>query len=165
MSTIIDTLITDRTAEDAERVLYLKARHNDDTITPAESVEWGSNLKGAYTYVDLNRVGEACAYLYDLFTNLGYMVVGYTALKTDWAEEDKPTIADFEKYITTITAIKDVLPTVTEIPDGIAGLSFDGANNIEEMLIEVDTLIYNLSSIFIYSGMTYSGIVWLQIGG
>lgn len=162
---VIDTLIIDRTQDDVDRIKYLKGQYNSGEITADEIAEWNAGLKGAYKASDLNRVGEACAYLYDIFTNNGYLVPGYVALGTSWTEADKPTVADFNQYISTILAIKAMLPVVQEVPDSMSRLNFEGANNIEKMLIEVDELLYNIISIFIYSGTVYSGMIWSQIGG
>ena len=65
---VIDTLITDRAQLDVDRVKQLAERISTGTATQAEITEYLTDLKGSYNASDLNRVGTACAYLYDLIT-------------------------------------------------------------------------------------------------
>lgn len=62
MSTIIDTLITNRTQADVERVKALAAK-GFAGMTAAEQAEWLAGMKGAYNAADLNRVETALNYL------------------------------------------------------------------------------------------------------
>lgn len=64
MSTIIYTLITDRTTADVARVHELAVKGYAG-MTAAELAEWLAGMKGAYNDVDLNRVGTALNYLRD----------------------------------------------------------------------------------------------------
>ena len=52
MSTIIDTLVTDRTQADVERVRELAAK-GFAAMTAAERAEWLAGMKGAYNAADL----------------------------------------------------------------------------------------------------------------
>ena len=70
MSTIIYTLITDRTTADVARVHELAVKGYAG-MTAAELAEWLAGMKGAYNDVDLNRVGTALNYL-----RQGYHVAG-----------------------------------------------------------------------------------------
>lgn len=65
MSTIIDTLITDRTTSDVARVHELAVKGYAG-MTAAEL----AGMKGAYNDVDLNRVGTALNYLRDRLTGV-----------------------------------------------------------------------------------------------
>ena len=65
MSTIIYTLITDRTTADVARVHELAVKGY-----AAELAEWLAGMKGAYNDVDLNRVGTALNYLRDRLTGV-----------------------------------------------------------------------------------------------
>lgn len=69
MSTVIDTLITDRTAADVARVHELAVKGYAG-MTAAELAEWLAGVKGAYNAVDLNRVGTALNYLRDRLTGV-----------------------------------------------------------------------------------------------
>ena len=67
MTQFRDFLITDRTAEDVERVRYLASLwdpvRREWTGTAEEWAEWESGPKGAYNAKDLNRVTLAASYL------------------------------------------------------------------------------------------------------
>lgn len=165
---VMDTLITDRTQSDVDALKALKALDHAD-MTDAQRAEWARNSKGSYNASDLNRVGEACAYLYELITTMGYAVPGYTPLKTDWYEEaddtppdsgNRPDAAKMTAYITTIEALKSVWNAAQAIPESMNRLTYEGANNIEKLLLEVDDLIRRISQSFVYSGMVYSGQLW-----
>ena len=163
MSTVINTLVTDRTEADVAALKALSAL-GWGNLTPEQKTAWNAG-KGAYNASDLNRVGEACSYLYGMFTEYGYFVPGYTVLRTDWTDEDVPTASDMETYLSTVSALKAVLSAAQTIPDSMSGLTVDGANNIEKLLIEVYDQLRRMAQSFIYSGMTYSGVIWSQIGG
>lgn len=70
---VIDTLITDRTASDAARVRSLAGKIKAGTATISELAEWNSlAMKGGYNYTDLNRVAEAINYVDGLLKKYGY---------------------------------------------------------------------------------------------
>lgn len=148
---VIDTLITDRAQADVDAVKALSARDMSEW-TPAEVTAYLAGMKGAYNASDINRVGQACTYLYNLITEMGYFVPDYSALKTDWAVSDVPTSAQMQTYITTIAALKAVWSAAQAIPATMDSLGYEGANNIEKLLIEVDGQITRISAIFIRSG-------------
>lgn len=163
---IIDALITDRTQADVSRAAYLREVVNSGTATADELTEWGTDLKGAYNASDWNRVGEACAYLYQIFREtFATDVPGYVALRTDWGIFDIPTATEMGTYLGTVAALKGVWNTAQEIPSSMSHLTTDDANNIEKLLIEIDTLQKNAVRSFVFSGMVYSGQIWAQIGG
>lgn len=118
---VIETLITDRRQSDV-----------------------GVNAKGSYNASDLNRVGEACAYLYAALTLYGSGVPGYTALRTDWTQTDVPTAADMNAYLSSVAALKSVFQTAIELPDTLSRLTVEGANNIERVLYATDDLIHRM---------------------
>lgn len=67
---ILDTLITDRTQEDVDRVRALAARGYDN-LSDEEQAKWDKGLKGAYNYIDLNRAVGALEYLADRMEDAG----------------------------------------------------------------------------------------------
>lgn len=70
---IIDTLITDRTLADVERVKALRKK-GFAAMTSEERSEFLAPVKGAYNATDLNRVQEAMEYLAERFRGYGYNV-------------------------------------------------------------------------------------------
>lgn len=138
---IIDTLITDRTGADVSRVEALAAKIKAGTATESELAEWnGAAMKGAYNYTDLNRVGEAVAYLAARLRLYGYAVT--VAPKTDWSESDTPSPAQLEAYLADLCTLRKALaqlPATPTTPDGIT--TVEEANDIESILTATEALI------------------------
>ena len=129
----VDALITDRTFQDVQAVQNLNVL-GISGMSASQLATYLSGMKGAYNASDLNRVGRACAWLYDLFTEMGYSVTGYTALKTDWAIGDIPTATQLTEYIGTVNALKAVLNTAQATPTSMDHIDYNDANNIEMLL-------------------------------
>lgn len=155
-------LITDRTWMDVQRAQYL----NDLWVggvflgTKEELAEWFGDLKGAYNAYDLNRVAAAIHYVADRLTECGERIV--VTPKTDWLENEIPTPAQLAAYLAEVTTIRGalaVMPTTPEVPADMEGFTYDEANNIEQILLDVDLLITNMSLAWFYSGEIYSGEV------
>ena len=77
---IIDTLITDRTQADVNRVLTLSAK-GWAAMTAAEKEEFEAGMKGAYKATDLNRVNAAMEYLDTRLKAMGYTGGYYQRVK------------------------------------------------------------------------------------
>lgn len=77
---IIDTLITDRTQADVNRVLTLSAK-GWAAMTAAEREEFAAGMKGAYNATDLNRVNAAMEYLESRLVAMGYTGGYYQRVK------------------------------------------------------------------------------------
>lgn len=156
---IIDTLITDRSAADLARWLELRNKGYDN-MTDAERAEWGAGMKGAYNYTDLNRVGEAMNYIRDKLVAANYMCD--VVSKTDWTEKDIPSPADLIAYLDKVACIRETLaqlPTTPNTPEYTGGLTYQEANNIERILIDVDLLINNMLAARYFCGDLYCGEV------
>lgn len=153
------SLITDRTRADVQRVEYL-SKKGWDNMTEAEREEWNGGQKGAYNAADLNRVGAAIQYVADRLTGCGELIE--VSPKTDWSESDVPTPSQLAHYLADVTAIRvalSVFPTTPEAPPDMEGFTYDEANNIEQILQDVDLLITNMSLAWFYCGEVYSGEV------
>ena len=132
------TLITDRTAEDVAN----------------------KTAKGFYNVSDLNRVGAAVQYVAERFAEQGYTVT--VSPKKDWLASDIPTSSELETYrqnIATLRALLAVMPTTPEAPDSMAGLTYTEANDIERILLDLDTLLTNAALAWYQSGEIYAGEV------
>lgn len=152
MSTIIDTLITDRTAADVARVEEL-ATKGFAAMTADERAEWLAGIKGAYNASDLNRVGAALNYLAErLAPNCG-TDTGWTA-KTDWSLTDVITASQAAEYRQQIQDVRNALtyPLGTPAAPEIDRLTYTGANDIERILTLCETLIDNVIKAFRYTG-------------
>ena len=152
-------LITDRTQADVDRYTELKMKRLSG-MTADEKAEWETHLKGAYNYTDMNRVESAVEYVANRLTEAGYIII--PVVKKNWAKTDKPTLADFIRYMKNISDIRSALATYETTPDAPTTerkLSFQTANDIEKILMDVDDLISKMMSAYFYSGDLYSGEV------
>lgn len=152
-------LITDRVSADANRVRTLAAK-GWGKMTEAEQKEFLTALKGAYNAEDLNRVGAAVDYLAGRFKGQGYAVAVET--KTDWLNGAEPTADDWALYLGNVAHLRGkvaVKPTTPMLPTTIRGLTVDGANAIEQVLVDLDALLTNAEKAWFYSGEIYSGEV------
>ena len=152
MSTIIDTLITDRTADDVARVNELAAKGYAG-MTAAELAEWLGGMKGAYNAADLNRVGAALNYLRDRLTGICGRDITWQA-KTDWAQTDVITAAQGSAYHDQISDVRAALAYPADAPGvpEIALRTYAGANDIERILTICETLVDHVIHAFRYTG-------------
>lgn len=132
------TLITDRTAMDVAQ----------------------KTAKGFYNATDLNRVGAAVEYVAERLQTLGYDCP--VRVKKDWSESDTPTASQIETYRQNIATLRRqivVLRTTPETPETIRQLNYIRANNIEQILLDLDALIDKLIKSWCFSGELYAGEV------
>lgn len=119
--------------------------------------------RGAGTYynvADLSRVGNAVQYIARRIAKQGYAIT--VRPKTDWTEADIPTPAQMQRYladISTIRAALAVMPSTPDAPASMDKLTYTDANNIEQILLDVDALITKLISAYYYSGELIAGEV------
>lgn len=155
------TLITDRTVSDFKRWLYLRDK-GFLNMTEAERAEWlADDMKGAYHKDDLNRVGEALNYLHDRLNAAGYITYQTTfTAKTNWTVASIPTADDLTYYLKCVSSIRNALTlfaTTPPAPTNTGALDIDEANNIEKILIDVETLINNMLAARLYCGDIFAG--------
>lgn len=153
-------LITDRTQGDVNRVVYLAGKVSTGTATEAELTEWATPLKGAYNASDLNRVGAAVDYVAGRLNGYGYSVT--VSPRQDWQASDIPTAGDMETYISDVAAIRgaiSVMASTPPTPESAGGLTWQEANNIEQILLDVDALLTKMAQAWFYSGDLYAGEV------
>ena len=132
------TLITDRAAEDVAN----------------------KTAKGFYNASDLNRVGAAVQYVAERFAAQGYTVA--VSPKTDWTEKDIPTASELETYrqnIATLRGLIAVMKSTPETPETMRFLDYIKANDIERILLDLDTLLTNAALAWYQSGEIYAGEV------
>ena len=129
------TLITDRTAEDVA----------------------SKTAKGFYNATDLNRVGAAVVYVADRFQALCYH--SPVQVKKFWSESDTPTADQMETYRQNIATLRRqiaVMQSTPETPATIRQLDYIRANNIEQILVELDRLLTNIEKSWYFSGELYA---------
>lgn len=116
--------------------------------------------KGFYNASDLNRVGAAVQYVAERFAAQGYAVA--VSPKTDWLASDIPTASELETYrqnIATLRAPIAVMKSTPETPETMRFLDYIKANNIEQILLDLDTLLTNAALAWYQSGEIYAGEV------
>ena len=119
--------------------------------------------RGAGTYYnasDLNRVGAAVQYVAERFAAQGYTVTVHP--KTDWTEKDIPTASELETYrqnIATLRGLIAVLKSTPETPETMRFLDYIKANDIERILLDLDTLLTNAAAAWYQSGELFAGEV------
>jgi len=164
---VIDTLVFDRTRDDLEKLNEIKTRiltYGLSSLTSAEKTEYLSGMKGAYNYTDLNRVGQAVAYIADRLISLPgeistyreamgvsdnklyrvpYDVAGVVVSpKTDWKVSDIPVRTQMEAYLKNVHALQGIFELPESSPDlsqTLEGLNLKVANAIERILYDVNT--------------------------
>ena len=143
---IMDTLITDRTQADVD----------------------ARNDKGTYNASDLNRVGAAMNYVADRLRAAGYDP--HISPKTDWKDDDwvdqaaqavyLGDLAELRKQFAMMKSTPRVPPRIlaTAINSG-DGLTYGWANDIEQILMDIDDTLTRLQTSMFYSAELYSGEV------
>lgn len=152
---VIETLIYDRTAFDVNRMSVLAEKIKAGTAISDEVSEYITSPRGAYSYTDMNRVGQAINYLVAEVKKSG-ISIDLTA-KTDWKQTDIPTREQLQGYLDNVSVIRGVISvpaTVPKVPTKIwasegqqDGLTYDKANAIEQILVDLDTLLKSMLSV------------------
>ena len=160
-------LITDRTLLDVERWKELRNK-GWNGMTEQERQEWmgeitstPSAVKGMYTHNDFNRVESAVKALSERLTELGYKH-SPLVVKTDWSYDDEVWKQDMERYLSNIATIRKtihVFPNTPTTPTVNNNLDYMSANDIEKILIDVDTIATNIVKTQKYVGEIISGEV------
>ena len=160
------TLITDRSPSDLELLRDLLSTPMSDW-TAEQLAEFNQAAsKGAYNYTDLNRVTEAMDYINGRLVSYGYSTTYHTVEiaegRTEWEEDDIPTIGMMTAYLANVAALRSALTVWADtpsVPADMAGLTYREANDIETILGIIETLINNMAAAWFYSGDVYSGEV------
>ena len=116
--------------------------------------------KGFYNASDLNRVGAAVEYIAGRFTALGYDCP--VTVKKDWLTIGAPTQRQMETYRQNIVTLRGQIAVMASTPDApasMAGLDYIKANNIEQILLDLDALIDKIIKSWYFSGELYAGEV------
>lgn len=158
-------LVTDRTNNNLSRLQAL-LKISWSAMTDAQRQEWtfgteqdtpvisDRSNRGAYNAIDLNRVETAVDYLGKRLGEVGIRIP--LEVKTDWAEEDSPTVGQMSRYLANAAAVANSRPALLKkaydyhnafqyppasLPDSMRQLSADGANRIEAALTEIEKLL------------------------
>lgn len=156
---IIDTLITDRTEADKARVLQLNAKGWAAMTAEEQALYLSDQLKGAYTVHDLTRVETACVYLAERINAAG---VAVSVTPHEWEDKDftiNSQLASYRQNIVALRAALAVLPGTPSVPESIPALTIEEANHIEQILLNIDSMLDLMAAAPIFSGEIYAGEV------
>ena len=156
---VSEGFIIDRTAEDVAR---WKMLHDKGwaAMTPEEQLEWTLGMKGAYKHTDMNRVESAVADLAARFERRGITLALTT--KTDWVRTSWPTKNDMRRYFDNVEALRQATGVTLNAPSTPTinnRLTYQGANDIEKILLAVQRWLDSTDESEYYSGELYAGEV------
>ena len=160
MDEFVLDLITDRTQQDVDRWRELHDK-GFAQMSDAERSEWLGYMKGRYNHEDMNRVERAVELLSERLTKIGYLPTPLV-VKTDWTAEDTPYRGDIERYFNNIAALRGSMPfpEATPIAPTIGKrLNYIMANEIERILLDVDSFSKKTPDAWYRSGEIFSGEV------
>lgn len=135
-------LITDRTQYDVDRAEYImdKARTGGyENLIPQEKREWLDGFKACYDYQSYNRLEQAVLSLEDKLKAQGYQISLVT--KIDWNELDMPTEANLNRILSNVNQLKDVVSIIKDLPTSMNNITYEGANEIEKTLMDIEMYI------------------------
>ena len=137
---VIDSLITDRTAADVSN----------------------RTAKGLYNATDINRVSEAILAVAADLNAAGYTVTLPGGIRTDWAIGDLPTASDLQPIAGGLAAIREAATWADgwpDVPSTLDRLGYESANNMEELLLLVDADVQRIAAAFYFAGDLIAGEV------
>ena len=140
-----------KTAEDSITLYYGLVLVTDRTQNDVAN----GTKNGYYNSEDLNRVGSAMVYLRDRLNDNGYNI--NIEPETAWTVSDIPTQSDMVYYLGCLGTLKAVLPLPPGTPDApetMENLTYTGANNIEQILLDVETMLNAIVAVFPKSGQS-----------
>lgn len=154
-------LITDRRRADVDALKNLYTSQNSWTATTVESFAAATH-RGAYNYTDFNRVLTAVDYMASILVGYGfanpYQKIYPADGRLTWQGSDIPTIAQTGVYLDNIERIRAALPVSTvDTTETMEAFSWGRANDIEQILVDVDAMFYYLEIPVIQCGEAFSG--------
>ena len=152
-------LITDRTSSDVTRAKTLldKVKNNGiESLTTSELAEYIAGLKGCYSIPDLLRVENAVKYISDLLNTYGY--ANTVNVKLDWKDGDLFTPTQQTRYLNNLNILKNAYYTLTNTPSTPNTFNpYNKANDIEQILVDIEAIIINMTQNFIHCGVANCG--------
>lgn len=145
---IIESLITDRTAQDVQELREMLASGNLDQ----------AQHKGAYNYTDLNRVAEALKFVAQELEAIGFDCSIAKNYKV-FTMADIPTLDDTTQILEDLAKLKNQFSQVP-LPNILSNfnyMSFEEANNIEQLLVDLHNLVPRIQKAWSYSSDIYAG--------
>ena len=152
-------LVTDRSLADVTRWRELRNK-GWARMTEEERAEWQTSMKGAYNNTDLNRVGAALNYVRERLEEHRYLPENAFLARTDWVAGEIPTAADLTKYIGYVSTVRQAFVGFSNTPPAPTDawrLTYREANDIEQIILDVNTLLSNMVAAWFFSGDLFCG--------
>lgn len=115
---------------------------------------------GFYNADDLNRVGEAMYYIAERLRACGWDIE--VNPRTDWEWTDRVNPAAAKKYLRNLRKIRETLvlfQTTPQVPSGARPFNTQEANDIEKILVDVESMVELTMASWYYCGELYAGEV------
>lgn len=127
----------------------------DDLITDRTAADTAAkNAKGTYNASDFNRVSAAAGFVRSLLAPLGYSTP--EIYSRAWALNEIPAKSEIAAHHASVIG-QDVINYAvpkSALPDSLANLTYEGANNIEKFLLLCAQAAERIPEGYIYSGET-----------
>lgn len=153
-------MITDRTLQDVAR---WKELHDKGwaAMTAEERAEWSGTMKGRYAASDMNRVESAVEALSAQMVEMGYLDTPLT-VRTNWNMWSVPTKQDMIRYLENVSVLRTLMPLYADTPEAPTidqEFTYERANDLEKILLDVDRMITSIPQSWFYAGEIRSGEV------
>lgn len=137
---IFDTLITDRTLSD---VLQLTD-------------------KGMYRASDLNRIEQAISAVTEKLNDAGHNIELETG--PTWTMVSVPTYEETSRILRNLSKVRNSMAlfhSTPYVPSDMDFMTYQRANDIEQIILDVNRAIISKQRAYIYAGMIYSGDIFV----
>lgn len=155
MASVIDTLITNRTSADVTSVETIVGKIKAGTASTAETNTYLTGMIGSYNHSDLNRVGQAIAYLKAEYDGLQTELYNaYNTALNDITNSVSYPLSNYDISISLPTALYEVdysYPVATET------VKTDWAKGDIPTTTQITEYLTNIKSIAVAGGS--SGLV------
>lgn len=160
-------MVTDRTLRDVDRWRELRDK-GWQKMSASEQREWLGETspipaawKGMYTHNDMNRVESAVMALSARLSELGYKHPTLS-VKTDWGANNHVWFEDMVRYLGNVGVLREsipVFPTTPVAPTANEPMTHMMANDIEQILLDIETIAENVPKSQYYCGEIMAGEV------
>ena len=123
-------------------IFYVKHFENGSLTHNFVPCKNPSSIVGLYDLVNDTFYGNAGTGSFTAGPDVGTSPTITT--RTYWKEGDIPTLSQMEQYlqnVSNIRAVLEVLDTTPQVPADMVGLTVEEANDIERILVDVETVI------------------------
>lgn len=154
-------LVTDRTDEDVKSIEMLTEKINRGDASEEEEEEYRkSKARGSYSHIDVNRVTLAMEYIDEAFVQKGHTSVYIPIKGSEWSDTDYFLKIHADGYLENVKKLREVIPLKEKTPQApldMENFTFSEANDIEQILVDIDAVFQVLDKTYIYSGEAFAG--------